>query len=71
MVRSTAGKAGGFVKFPRMAVWSGNIATPVFPHWPQVRAFYSGGGYYGIMCHHLGVNRRNFMRNRYVRRRKY
>ncbi len=30
MVRSTTGKAGGYVKFPRTAVWPGNIATPPF-----------------------------------------
>ena len=29
MVRSTTGKAGGYVKFPRTAVWPGNIATPL------------------------------------------
>ena len=28
MVCSTAGKAGGYVKFSRTAVWPGNIATP-------------------------------------------
>ncbi len=28
MVRSTTGKAGGFVKFAHTAVWPGNVATP-------------------------------------------
>ena len=28
MVCSTVGKASGYVKFARAAVWSGNIATP-------------------------------------------
>ncbi len=28
MLRSTTGRAGGYVKFPCTAVWPGNIATP-------------------------------------------
>ena len=38
MVRSTTGKAGGYVKFPRTAVLPGNIATPVVTvHGPSAK----------------------------------